>query len=599
MLHSLDFLLAIPKHGGDGSFKISGELEKMRELEQINSPTMFVADESKLLKLRWGKDNLIIGGDPIGIETIGRRSSGPGDRFDMPEFLHSVAGHYYAVHLGGNEGDISVSSSLFSIFPIFWYEDTRFTLVSSSVSLIAALPGVKATINRQFILQQMLFNYPLFNDTLYQEIKLLPSNHAIRYYQGELTFLKHTEIADYYTDNPRPWRQSSSDLTDLFLQTYERYIPKSKANISFTGGFDGRTLVACAQHFGQDFGAFSFGTRINEDVLIPLKQSRSLGIPFKPIYLDEETYVRKAYYENGKELIHLSSDYSNFLYVHFLHSAKLLSEDAPYLFTGYFGSELFRAFHITGAMVPRELFSFMAERDENKWIQRVTSSPKLAYINLQMFRKELDELIETLSAYRKSLLSSTESPSQRFHTLVMEEILRKFFGPIIFAQFNYLTVRTPFLDNTFVKELFLTELAGVNNEFFTQNPVKRLRGQYLYATVINRTYPGLGQLPTQKGYRPIDLLSFPGNLRIVYPFFHKRVRRNIGKPNLDNLSIISGLKHAWSNLKGTRWVSEYYNLERISQAVENLDSSTEEVRDLVALSFSTSEYLKGHLNAGT
>lgn len=368
----------------------------------------------------------------------------------------------------------------------------------------------------------------------------------------------------------------------------KEYLPDNKFYVSFTGGFDGRTLVACSQYYKKEFVGFSFGTRRNEDVYIPQKQSEQLGIPFLPIYLDEEDYIKHEFLETGKELVDLTNGFSNFLYVHFLYSAKLLSQDSSVMLTGYFGSELFRALHLTGAMNTPELISFFKHNDKDKWINDILKSPKVFYINKEIFKNEIEEIICELDEYKKNNMDRFSTLNMFFYKYVFEEIFRKVFGSHIVSQSYYTNVRTPFLDFEFMKELLRTELAGVNNEFFVHSPLKRWRGQLLYAKIINKIYPALGELVTQKGYAPKDLLRPFGKLSILFPFLDKKVKRKIMKPYLDNLSIISGIKYHWPWFRSQITNTGIYNYSLLEEIVENIDYVPEEKRDLVALSASSS-----------
>jgi hypothetical protein len=62
-----------------------------------------------------------------------------------------------------------------------------------------------------------------------------------------------------------------------------------------------------------------------------------------------------------------------------------------------------------------------------------------------------------------------------FYHYIFTEVFRKVFGAWTVAQMQEMNVRLPFLDYDFVLELLKTDLAGCNNDFFTHNPLKRLK----------------------------------------------------------------------------------------------------------------------------
>jgi len=101
--------------------------------------------------------------------------------------------------------------------------------------------------------------------------------------------------------------------------------------------------------------------------------------------------------------------------------------------------------------------------------------------------ERIKEDILKLPCYNDSYSKLTKN--QKFYVFVFEEVFRKYFGAEIINQFKYIKNRTPFLDMAFLKAILRTELAGIHSEFFEHNPVKRYKGQILYAHIINKTYP--------------------------------------------------------------------------------------------------------------
>lgn len=583
-MHKLSFLLYWPKDAHLKSMRFIGNLDDI--IADGQSSQFFVPSAFRHINLN--DHNVFIGGDPIYSGDM--RRIFVEHNFDLPKILKIIKGHYYLFVINDKNNRIDLSSSFFNMFPVFYYEDDQSFSVSSHLKLISKIIGKQFQINKKYILEQFIFNYPLFDDTIYQGVKLLATNHHIKIADNKISFQKHFDIANCYVSKPISYKKKADYLSDVFISRYKEYIPDSKHYISFTGGFDGRTLLACGHYYGSDFKTFSFGSRHNEDVMVPLQNSKQINIDFQPILLDNKEYIENGFLKTGQENIGLTSGYSNFLYVHSLYAAKLLSRETEYMLTGYFGSELFRALHLTGAFCSRELINFFSETDDTKWIKDLKKSFKLEYLNRHFFKNELDEIIESLVNYKKSQ-SDFETLNHFFYKYVMEEIFRKVFGPQTFAQFNHVNVRTPFLDFDFIQELFKTDLAGVNNTFFVKNPLKRLKGQYLYAKIISKTFPELARIKTQKGYSPRDLLTTTGKINIVLPFVIKKTKRRLIKPYLDNLSIISGLKQNHAYISNIVRKTNFFDVKRLEELFFDLEDLPETKRDLLALAGTMSYYL--------
>ena len=114
--------------------------------------------------------------------------------------------------------------------------------------------------------------------------------------------------------------------------------------------------------------------------------------------------------------------------------------------------------------------------------------------------------------------------NQRFYVFVFEELFRKYFGAEMVNQFRYLKNRTPFLDIDFLKAILKTEFAGIHSDFFEKNPLKRYKGQVLYAHIIKKAYPDFGKMMTDKGYKPDDLINFFGKVNIAKGYLKKITR---------------------------------------------------------------------------
>src|SRR5690606_2221396 len=260
--------------------------------------------------------------------------------------------------------------------------------------------------------------------------------------------------------------------------------------------------------------------------------------------------------------------------------------------TGFFGSELLRALHLTGAVNSKELVSFFGKTNTDDWIKDIKFSNKLKYLNIPEFKIEIEETIEQLLEYKKQNSINFPTLNKFYYYFVLEEIFRKVFGPIIFAQSNYIKVRTPFLDLKFMKVLFKSKIAGMNNDFFTHNPLKRFQGQLLYAKIISLTYPELGKHKTQKGYRPNDLLTLTGRLNIILPYLQKKIRRKVRRSNLDNLAILSSMQYNWDELQDNINSTGYYNFNILNLNKSNIMNVTENERDIVSYALSTTKLLE-------
>ena len=155
--------------------------------------------------------------------------------------------------------------------------------------------------------------------------------------------------------------------------------------------------------------------------------------------------------------------------------------------TGNFGSEIFRAAHIAGAVISNNLYHLFNAETIDEALRNIEASEEFQWINKRSFEQEWQELksdIAKLPVFTRDY--SGLSQNQKFYLFVFEEVFRKYFGAEMVNQFQYLNNRTPFLDTQFLKGIFTTGLAGLYADYFENNPVKRFKGQVLYAILYVR-----------------------------------------------------------------------------------------------------------------
>jgi hypothetical protein len=453
--------------------------------------------------------------------------------------LNSVDFHYY-FHVDRGQRKILASSCLFSILPLYYYQGNGATYISNRAGLIVEASGKTWKVNAKFLVEQVLFNYSFQNECIYEGIKLLPANCLLTLANG-LRIEKYFNIADHFCSEPKSIKASIEPLRDLFIAESDRYFNIEKSALSFTSGYDGRTLLACSRYLKKNFTTYSFGAADNDDIYIPQATANKLNIPFRAMVLDED-YARNAFSPYGVELMELTDGNNSFLQVHHLYSAKLLAKDYDCLLNGMFGSELFRAMHISGQVTSRELVSLFLLDSVDEVNAALKNSPKLNYFNKELIADPLGQVLEEVARYKSETGKSGQDKNQHFYSYIFTEAFRKYFGAIIAPQMKYVNVRSPFLNFIFIKELLRSELAGVNNEFFTHNPMKRFKGQFLYAKIIEKTDKELFKEKTTKNYSPKDLLTLPGQARVAYGYFKKKLARKVGPSELNNLMIISGIE---------------------------------------------------------
>lgn len=461
---------------------------------------------------------LVLWGDPIGGEAfIENHPSGA----DQRQLLAEVYGHYCFILLDKQERHIVAGNSLFSILPVYYAEMNGSVYLSNNAIDLGSHLGL-TNMSDRFVLETILFNYPLFNNSIISSVMLLPSNSSMVITGGRKSISRHTDIAEHFNGSPLPWRESSGHLTEIFLSSVRKYLPAEKYVNSLTGGFDSRTLAAAGLYHKRDFTCSGFGAAGSKDIVIAANVAKLTGLRWREIVLDD-VYARNESLRNGFDFIRNSSGTATFVRAHYLHAAAVVARESPVLVTGNFGSELFRAAHVRGVVFSPNLADIFSSRSPEEAMQRIEASREFMALGITRYRDAWNELrqdIASLPCFSREYRHLTLN--QQFYVFVFEEVFRKYFGAEMVSQFTLLKNRTPYLDFDFVRRLLNTGLAGIHSDFFEHNPFRRYKGQVLYAHIIRKAYPELGRIPTDKGYRPEDLLTTAGQLKVLRGYLQKK-----------------------------------------------------------------------------
>lgn len=446
--------------------------------------------------------------------------------------INNLFGHYYYLFLNKMNNILYAGNSLFSILPVYYIEKGQFLWLSNDPLNLQDKVGMNS-INKRFILENILFNYPLFNQSYVERVFLLPANHYLKIKSDKIHIIKHLAIEDFFLQSPVPWRKAADRVSDIFIEASAKYFPEKPFLTSLTGGFDGRALVSCGLRLCKNFSTYCFGSGESEDIIIAKKLSDIAKTEFIRINLDVE-YIKNFSKECGLDFIKGSYGTSSFSRAHYLYAAKKLAGRTDYIITGNFGSEVLREPHEQGVVIGSNLLSLFKAKNFNDGINLLKTSQEWNWINKDQFIKEWDSLIEDLRTLPCFAAEDKDlSRNQQFYKIIFNEVFRKYFGAEIVNQFQYFANRTPFLDIGFLKEILGTGLSGVNSDFLSGNPLKRFKGQVLYAHIINKTFPFFGNEMTDKGYPPSFLLNFTGNLKLTKSFIYKKLkmkRKSISDP---------------------------------------------------------------------
>ncbi len=483
----------------------SGKIEPMRisaATEAGGQPDILYLQEGcqRLVSVALpGGAELLLLGDPVFPPQADLGAAVcPNGKLDIGQLYETVRGHYYWFLL--EPGSLRCGSAFGAVFPLYYAGQNGRIFLSSSSFFLAIKTNARER-SRRNLLERLLFNYPIFNSTWWEGIQLLGAHQVLRLQGDSLSVETGFGVETCFGDGANASRDSLHELAELFEAETALFLPNAPFGISFTGGFDGRTLLAAARKAGHsNFLTYSFGHPDDADLTFPQAQTRRLGIPYRPILLDDD-YVQHAALPSARAFMDLTEYNGNFGRPHYHFAAQNLSREVDYLITGNFGSELFRALHQPGVMMTELLIRIFSSPDDS-WKDALRQAQSIWN---GIFPDETDALIADIEQYLQQM--QDWDPNHRFYRFVFQEIFRKYFGPELIMQQHYLNNRTPFLSLRFFRALNRTIWSGVHARLFEKMKNKRMKGQLFYAAFIRRADPQLYRMQTSKGYSAADVLE--------------------------------------------------------------------------------------------
>jgi hypothetical protein len=393
-----------------------------------------------------------------------------------------------------------------NVLPIYYAFKNQIFVFSSAIKPILDSGFVSDDLDRAAILEFAIFDYTLGKKTYYKNIKMLDYGMFLHIDGKGINEERYFSISTLFQRDLMTRKESLELLCTQLRENVNLYSSdKGKFLLSLTGGFDGRANLALLDRPRDDFLCYSYGMPGSLQVRVPMNIAERIGIQYRPIYLDrafekeyEDCALRSLFYSDGTAPV-LRANYP-FAY-------QRLSEFSDTAVTGLFGSEVLRPIRNLGIELNDNIEHLFLSDDFDRALRNILEREKeREYFQPILFSECSEELREYMWArYVKPY--ANVSNLVRFFFFFIEEGIRKYFMQEIRIERVYVTTRFPYLDFDMLWLLFKTPFAGLYNGALRQSPLGRRRAQSLYAHIIGKHKPELGDIMADRGYKPNDLLS--------------------------------------------------------------------------------------------
>lgn len=510
----------------------------------LNTVNFLTGNRQGRKDIHFSSGQAVFIGDPVSHNYDPDQLSRDLENGRIESVIRNTDGFYYLLVIYSKEQKLIISSGIFSILPVFYRLNKDMISVSSSFDILAFQEkDTVMTIDRQYYLEKALFNYPLFNRTPFKEISLLPSNSFLEYSGSEFKIRKHSDICDFFNVSPEPVKTVADELSTLFLEMAEGFIPEYPCMLSLTGGLDSRSIAGVMAGRAEVSGVYTYGLPQDADIKIAAEIADFLKLDFIPVILDGN-FAREHFWHHGTEFLKKSFGLGNLSRAHYNFILDNCMGSSRYLITGNFGSEILRSVKSPGVVTSGALFKLFSSGNEEDLNAGLRAEGALDYLNPLVTDESMTGLIGEIGGWLNQLPSHL-SVNQKFYVYIFEEVFRKYFGPEIIVQRTSVNHRAPFLCFSFIESILKTGFAGANSGFMEGNPLKRLQGQVLYSSIIKKKNPALLNFRLDRGYKPRDLLSRIGTMRITLEYLKKKFagRNSQDTPEYLTLSMAENMKY--------------------------------------------------------
>ena len=423
-----------------------------------------------------------------------------------------LKGNFILVLFSKIKNEFKIITERLNVLPLYFAYDKSKLVISSNTSLILKSEWVDTSANKLAYAMQYLFDYMLGEHYFVNGIKRFENARVYTFSINGLNSNQYWDVEKLYNTELLPKKISLDMLSKQLEENVKLYsADKDKLLVAFTGGFDGRTNIALLNDRDKStYRAFSYGMPGSKQIRVPQDASSKLGIDYTPVYLEKE-YI-DSYLETTKEATYFSNGTAPIGFNNIPFAYKKLNSYSNTVMTGLFGSEILRPLHNNGIQVNNNSFEiFLSENYRQNIIDAIKKGRENGIITSYI---DDDIAIELADYFDKNYFKKYEKYDSiiRFFFFIIQEGIRKYFSQEISLQRVYVNTRIPYFDSDIVDLIYKTTWAGMYNGFLGKSKFKRRKGQLLYAHVIKKYLPKLGDLILDRGYTSNDLiLPFPFN----------------------------------------------------------------------------------------
>lgn len=371
------------------------------------------------------------------------------------DFFLNLNGWYNGLIIDNKKQKAFLFNDRYGIRRIYYHEnENAFIFASEAKALLSAFPELRKS-NEKSIGEYLVYDCVLENRTYFSDIFLLPQGSAWEFDHGNLRKKQYFDPSIFENQTSLNQDQYLKELSDTFVRILPRYFHEDNISMSLTGGLDTRMIMACLNPKPGTLPCFTFGGKYRDimDVRLAPRVAKACNQTHVTLKMDDEKYLAD-YPHQVERSIFISDGIQSVDKADVIYFNKMAREVAPIRMTGKYGSQVLK--------------SIFGLQDR---------SPVRDLINAD-FSNNLITAKQTCANLRKG---------NEFSFRLYSEIPWWWNG-FTAAESSQVAVRSPYLDNDFVKLLYRAPSRNLDY------------GAAFQLALINQYKPDLMHIPTTGTY---------------------------------------------------------------------------------------------------
>ena len=337
-------------------------------------------------------------------------------------FPARLNGIFHGLVVDSRRKTATLFNDRYGMHPVHYYQAKEaFYFGAEAKAILAVCPDLRS-IDERGLAEFIAFSCVLENRTIFRQIQVMPGGSSWTFCNGTLrgkqSYFRPEEWESQEQVAPEQYRQELSNVLRSSLPRY--FCGSQRTGIALTGGLDTRVLLAANKASSASLATYTFGgpLRESQDVIIARKVARECGLAHQVITVGEQFLSkfshyaeRSVYFTEGTVDAYRASD---------LYLSEKAREIAPAKIVGTYGSEIVQhAVMFSPTLFAQGIFSGDLKPHLLAADQTYSQARRCNPITFAAFRQS--------PWYHRGILS---------------------------LERTQLTVRSPFLDNSFVRTVY-------------------------------------------------------------------------------------------------------------------------------------------------